>query len=301
MRPGLLLAALIAASPALRAQTPSARSADHHILVGGRQRSFLVDLPPGYDDRQRYPLVIDFHGGGGSPAGARKQTGFSALGARVGVIVVYPAGSGRLNGERLLTWNAETCCAYAQREHIDETEFVRALLDTVQVRYSIDPTRVYATGLSNGGMMAHLVGCRLSDRFAAIAVVSGELTVDCRPAHPVSVLIIHGTADENLPYDGGVGRKALASHNVRPVRYAFETWRSRDRCPDSVRVSVTGSLTHSTWAPCADGTAVELYKITGGGHAWPGGERMSSLLDAPSTALDATQVIWAFFANHPKR
>jgi polyhydroxybutyrate depolymerase len=88
---------------------------------------------------------------------------------------------------------------------------------------------------------------------------------------------------------------------VRPVRYAFETWRSRDRCPDSARVSVTGSLTHSTWAPCADGTAVELYKITGGGHAWPGGERMSSLLDAPSTALDATQVIWAFFANHPKR
>ena len=71
--------------------------------------------------------------------------------------------------------------------------------------------------------MAHLVGCRLSDRFAAIAVVSGELTVDCKPEHPVSVLIIHGTADENLPYDGGVGRKALASHDVRPVRYAVDT------------------------------------------------------------------------------
>jgi len=74
--------------------------------------------------------------------------------------------------------------------------------------------------------MAHLAGCRLSDRFAAIAVVSGELTVDCKPQPPVSVLIIHGTADENLPYDGGVGRKALASHDVRPVRYAADTWRS---------------------------------------------------------------------------
>ena len=150
-------------------------------------------------------------------------------------------------------------------------------------------------------MMAHLVGCRLSDRFAAIAVVSGELTVDCKPEHPVSVLIIHGTADENLPYDGGVGRKALASHDVRPVRYAVDTWRARDHCPDAPRVTVTGVLTHSTWAPCADGATVELYRISGGGHAWPGGERMSALLDEPSTSLDATRVIWAFFATHSKR
>ena len=98
MRRTLLLAALVAASPTLPAQTPSVRSAEHHIVVDGRQRSFLVDLPPGYDDRQRYPLVLDFHGGGGSPASARKQAGFSALGAREGVIVVYPAGSGRLHG-----------------------------------------------------------------------------------------------------------------------------------------------------------------------------------------------------------
>jgi polyhydroxybutyrate depolymerase len=115
------------------------------------------------------------------------------------------------------------------------------------------------------------------------------------------VLIIHGTADENLPYDGGVGRKALASHEVRSVRYAVDTWRSRDHCPDPARVISTGALTHSTWAPCAEGTAVELYRIAGGGHAWPGGERMSSMLDAPSSALDATRVIWAFFASHPKR
>jgi len=144
-------------------------------------------------------------------------------------------------------------------------------------------------------------GWLLSHRFAAIAVVSGELTVDCRPEHPVSVLIIHGTADENLPYDGGLGRKALASHDVRPVRYALDTWRSRDHCPDSASLAVSGSLAQSAWAPCAEGTAVEVYRISGGGHAWPGGERMSPLLDAPSTALEATPVIWAFFASHPKR
>ena len=300
MRPNVLLALGLVAS-SVGAQAPEPRSSEHHIAVGGRQRAYLVDLPPQYDGSRRMPLVLDFHGGAGSPAGARKQTGFSALAAREGVIVVYPAGSGRLGRDRFLTWNTETCCAYAQREHIDETAFVRAVLDTIQAMYSIESKRVYATGLSNGGMMTHLVGCRLSDRFAAIAVVSGELTVDCKPEQPVSVMIIHGTADENLPYDGGVGRKALASHEVRPVRYAVDTWRSHDHCPDSPRVTTIGALTHSTWTPCAEGTAVELYRIAGGGHAWPGGERMSSMLDAPSTAVDATRVIWAFFASHPKR
>lgn len=300
MRRSLFLAAVLGVLTPPNPQGPT-RSLEQHVTVGGRRRSYLLDLPPQYDARRQFPLVLDFHGGGGSPAGARKQSGFSTLAAREGVIVVYPAGSGRLGSDRFLTWNAETCCAYAQRERIDETTFVRAVLDAVQATYSIDPKRVYATGLSNGGMMAHLVGCRLSDRFAAIAVVSGELTVDCKPKAPVSVLIIHGTADANLPYDGGVGRRALASHEVRPVRYAVDTWRSRNRCPDSARVMSAGPLTHSTWAPCAEGTAVELYRIGGGGHAWPGGERMSSMLDAPSTALDATRVIWTFFESHPKR
>lgn len=280
-----------------RAQAPS----QHQIVVGGRERVYLVDLPPGYDGSRRYPLVLEFHGGGGSPNAARKQSGLSTLTARVGAIAVYPAGSGRLSSERLLTWNTETCCGYAQRARIDETAFVRALLDTLEATYSVDPKRVYAIGLSNGGMMAHLVGCRLGDRIAAIAVVSGELTVDCRPERPVSVLIIHGTADHNLPYDGGVGRKALDRHDVRPVSYAVDTWRARDRCPDSSAVRVTGAVTHTVWSPCAGGTAVELYRIEGGGHAWPGGQRMSVVLDAPSTSLDATNVAWEFFERHARR
>ena len=294
--------AIVAFAPcSLSAQVSSRSSTEHHIVVDGRDRTYLVDLPPQYDSRQHYPLVLDFHGGGGSAASARTQSGFSALGAQVGAIVVYPAGSGRLRDDRFLTWNTETCCGYAQRARIDEARFVRALLDTLERTYAIDARRVFATGLSNGGMMAHLVGCRLSDRVAAIAVVSGELTVDCRPARPVSVLIIHGTADENLPYDGGAGRKALSPHEVHPVSYAVDRWRAVDQCRDSARVVVTGGVTHSTRTPCADGTAVELYRIEGGGHAWPGGQRMSRILDAPSTALDATRVAWDFFSSHPRR
>lgn len=291
----LALIALLAPA-VLEAQ---ARSYEGRLRVGGRDRTYLVDLPPGYDGRRPLPLVLVFHGGGGSGAQARAQYGMAEMGRREGFIVVHPNGSGR---GRLLTWNAGTCCAYAQRQRIDEVAFVRALLDTLQAALRIDPARVYAAGMSNGGMMAHQVGCALGGRVAAIGVVAGELTVpDCRPPRPVAVLVIHGTADENLPFEGGVGRKAVARHDARSVAHAVDTWRRLDACPAAPVVTRKGVVTHTRYAPCARGTAVELYAIEGGGHAWPGGERGARFLDRPSGALDATRVLWDFFAAHPAR
>lgn len=246
------------------------------------------------------PLVLDFQGGGGSPSRVRAQTGFSSVAGAAGAIVVYPAGSGPIGNDRLLTWNAGTCCGYAQRENIDEVTFARALLDTLEATYRVDTRRVFATGLSNGGMMTYLVGCRLSDRFAAIAVVSGELTEPCHPARPMSVLIIHGTADENLPYNGGIGQNALDKHDVRPVSYAVDSWRNADRCNGVPVVAKTGNVTHSVWSGCADNTAVELFTIDGGAHSWPGAQRTMRALVAPSDDLDATKIAWNFFLSHPR-
>ncbi len=277
-----------------------ARTEDGRVRVGDRVRTYVVDLPPQYDGRASLPLVIVFHGGGGNAESTRRQTHMSDAAKGKGFIVVYPNGSGRLR-ERLLTWNTGSCCGYARNNNIDDVAFVRAMLDSLQRSYKVDAKRVFATGLSNGGMMSHLVGCALSDRFAAIAPVSGELSVPCSPANPVSVMIIHGTADKNLPYDGGPGERALERHDVKPVSFAVDSWLRFDRCTAKPMVDSTSALVHSTYGMCANATAVELYNIIGGPHAWPMGVKLGPGLDAPSTALDASKVILEFFATHPKR
>lgn len=277
-----LATALMLLAPAV---LPAQGNGMQHVLVDGRERSYLVDLPPDYDGVQARPLVLVFHGGGGSPQYSRRQSKWSELGAREGAIVVYPAGTGRM-GNRLLTWNAGTCCGPARQQRVNEVSFVRALLDTLQSLYRIDRGRVFATGMSNGGMIAHLVACRMADRFAAVAVVSGELTLDdCTPSRPVSVLMIHGTADENLPFNGGVGRNALDRHDVRPVSFATDRWRAVDGCTGPVMDQHLGNVTRRMFTQCASGSAVELRIINGGGHVWP---------------ADAASVGWSFFKAHPR-
>lgn len=298
----LILIALPLLAPAvLRAQ---ARSYEGSLRAGGRERTYLVDLPPQYDGRRALPLVLLFHGGGGSAEQARRQYGMRELARREGFIVVHPDGSGRREN-RLLTWNTGTCCGYARAQGIDEVAFVRALLDSLQATLRIDPARVYAAGMSNGGIMAYLAACALGGRIAAAGVVAGELTVpDCRPPRPVSVVHVHGTADDHLPFGGGPGAASLDPHDTRPVSYAMDTWRRIDRCSAPPSVTRDGAVVHTRYAGCANGTAVELYAIQGGGHAWPGADppRLGRRRrDTPSDALDATRVLWDFFAAHPAR
>src|SRR5204862_6180210 len=150
------------------------------------QRSYEVDVPARAERASALPVVLVFHGGGGSADSVRRQTRMSAKGAAEGFIAVYPQGSGGIAG-RLRTWNAGTCCGRAMQQRVDEVAFVGALLDDLQATVAIDLARVYATGISNGGLMAYEVACALADRVAAIAVVAGEMTAldRCRPSRPV--------------------------------------------------------------------------------------------------------------------
>jgi polyhydroxybutyrate depolymerase len=290
---------LVAGALAAAACGTAAETIERTLRVGARERSYEIDLPARRDSARALPVVIVFHGGGGSADSVRRQTRMSAKGEAEGFIVVYPQGSGGFAG-KLRTWNAGTCCGQAMKDRVDEIAFVAALLDDLQATVAIDRARVYATGISNGGMMAYEVACALADRIAAIAVVAGEMTAldRCRPSRPVPVLVIHGSADRNLPIEGGVGAKALAAHDVRSLASAVDFWRRHDGCGENAQSEVDGAVRRTRYLSCSGSSEVDVLTIEGGGHSWPGGDRLARFLDPPSPALDASAEVWRFFARH---
>lgn len=277
-----------------------------HLKFGGRDRSYQVHVPSG--SAGPMPLVIVMHGGGGSAAATVKMTGFNAEADLEGFIAVYPNGTDHirpllnLTGKPgFLTWNAGTCCGYALENHVDDVGFIRAVVKQVEQDYQIDPRRIYATGISNGGMMAYRLACEAGDLFAAVGIVSGIITdPDCKPAHPVAVIDFHGTADRNIPIDGGVGKKAFIKDDRPPVQDSIDFWVKADDCNTTPRESRQPDLDIKNYGGCRNGTAVRYYIIRNGGHSWPGGDRVSKLLDEPSQAVNATAVMWQFFAAHPE-
>ncbi|MCK9893523.1 PHB depolymerase family esterase [Frankia sp. AgB32] len=244
------------------------------------------------------------HGAGGLAAQVEQQTGLSEVADQAGFLAVYPNGGGRL-GTALLTWNAGTCCGYAHQTGPDDVAFVAALLDQVARDYAVDSRRIYVTGMSNGGMMAYRLGCELADRIAAIAPVSGALdTVTCAPSQPVPVIAFHGTADQKVRYAGGdsslAGLRQGDERADRSVAEAMSFWTRRDGCAATPTRSQQGAVRHDVYGSCASGVAVELYSIEGAGHAWPGGTRPRNEADAPPPAPNASEVMWQFFAAHPR-
>lgn len=272
------------------------------MTVNGR--TYEIHLPGNHAPDSPAAIVIVLHGGGGNAANAERMSGMSTKADKEGFIAVYPNGTpARPNGQ-LLTWNAWRCCGAALDRKVDDVSFIRAVVDDVARRYPVDRKRIYATGLSNGGMLSYRLGCEAGDLFAAIAPVAGALnSYDCTTGPKVSVIAFHGTADKHVLFDGGHPESSFDSH-VRAdnaVAYAMQTWRKRDACEGRDVPERKGSIIHSAWK-CEEGTAVELYAVEGGGHSWPGGQKGLRFgnVDAPTTELSATDAMWEFFKGHPK-
>ncbi len=272
------------------------------LSSGGRERRYLVHVPASYDGRTAVPLVIVLHGGGGNAASAVRMTGFSDKADEEGFIAVYPNGSGRLQ-DRLLTWNAGNCCAYARDQGIDDVGFIRQLIEEMKASYRIDGRRIFATGMSNGGMMSYRLACELSGLIAAVGPVAGAHNVErCAPATPVSVVAFHGTADMNVLFGGGAPRTRLdpTPRIDRSVAYAMDFWTKHNGCSPTPERETADAITTETYGDCRAGRGVTLYIVAGGGHAWPGGERGGPGGDLPTLELSATDAMWDFFAHHPK-
>jgi polyhydroxybutyrate depolymerase len=298
----LILACRLSAQPQAGGTPPplTPGNSTRTLTHSGRERSYIVHVPPAYDSSRPSPVVLVFHGGGGNAENIDKTTHFNKQADEAGFLVVYPNGTGKLK-DTLLTWNGGTCCGYAVENNVDDVGFVRLLLSDLRTVASVDEKRIYATGLSNGGIMSYRLACDAADIFAAVAPVAGTQNyAACSPSGPVSVLHIHGTGDEHLPYDGGAGAKSLAGVDFESVAGSIAFWTSFDRCPAKPVSTQNGSVVHDVYAPCAQDSTVELYTVLGGLHAWPGGEPGWLGGDEPTREFDATQVIWDFFAAHPK-
>jgi polyhydroxybutyrate depolymerase len=268
---------------------------------GGRERSYILYVPPSVDWSRPVPLVFVFHGGTGNARSAANMSGFDSVADANGFLVVYPNGTGRFSDDVLLTWNGGDCCGSARENNVDDVGFVRAMVADLQSRITVDPRRIYAAGMSNGALLSQRLACEAADLIAAIGPVSGTLNfAPCTPARPVSVIEFHGTADEHIPYDGGIGPRSLTRVDFASVPETIGFWTAFDRCASPPQTVSTGDVRHDTWGDCADSAAVELYTIAGGGHAWPGGQKGEPLADQPTASISASELIWQFFAAHPK-
>lgn len=275
---------------------------------GGRTRRYVVHVPPGPPAPR--PVLLAFHGGGGEPWGYQRYAGLDAVADREGFVVVYPAGTGRF-GPRLLTWNAGGCCGYAMDHRVDDVGFAGALLDALAAELPVDGARIYATGHSNGAMMAYRLAAEASERVAAVAPVAGATPLDgFAPAFPVAVLHVHSVDDPRALYAGGLG-PPFPLTRIRSLHQSVESqlarWARRNGCSEQGKVmerrvapegrSDAGhSATRISWSPCESGMEVELWQLSGAGHGWPGGRtRLPERVIGPETqVVDAAEEIWAF-------
>ena len=282
-------------------------SLDHQGLA----RSYLLRVPPAAAANKPLPVVVNFHGGGSNAKTQKWYSRMDATADRGGFIAVYPNGSGGV-GDRFHTWNAGNCCGWAAVNRIDDVGFTLAVLDDLARRMLVDHARVYATGLSNGSMMAYRLAAEASERIAAVAGVAGAMTLPTfAPKLPMPVLHIHSVDDERARYDGGLG-PAFPMTDTRvfhaSVSDMLTKWLEHNRCPAarSAAPAIAGSGADAghtamrfTWSPCRAGSEVILLRLAGPGHVWPGGQRdfLPVLLGTSTAVVDANDEMWRFFSR----
>jgi polyhydroxybutyrate depolymerase len=233
------------------------------IQVGGGNRNYFLHVPSTYDGSKPVPLVVDFHALLGSSMQQRNASPYPDVVDPEGVVMAFPSG---LMGPSGPAWNVGPCCV----ANVDDVAFVRALVAQLSTMACIDPKRVYATGFSMGGGMAHYVACHAADVFAAVAPSSFDLLQEnagnCQPPRPITVISFRGTADQVVPYDGGPSAVVPGM----PVTFlgalgTFEKWAAIDQC--SGAPSAPDGNGCSTHANCQGGVEVVLCTTQGGGQA----------------------------------
>jgi polyhydroxybutyrate depolymerase len=275
------------------------------LAAGGLSRSYVVHVPEGHDQKTPMPLVLALHGATMNGPMMAWFSGLNRKADEAGFIAVYPNGTGRFSS---FTWNGGNCCGLAMKNQVDDVAFINALLDDLMGSYNVDTRRIYATGISNGAVMAYRLASELSDRIAAIAPVSGSMGTEISQLkRPVSVLHFHGTLDEYIPFLGGKGKKSITGTDFWPVDQSILSWVKSNECDENPKIDVLSksgdelTVTRKTHAAGKGGTEVVLVVIEGGGHTWPGMRSPAVTLGKSALNISANELMWAFFEKHPMK
>jgi len=257
--------------------------AHRQLRVTGTDRTYRLYTPPDVEADGPVPLVLALHGSGNTVESLVDASELDTAASAGGFIVAYPEAIG-------LLWNAGFCCTSGRGDPANDVQFLEEVINDVSTVRRIDQTRIYAVGVSAGGIMAYRLACERGDRLAGIGAIAASMLLDdCHPSRPVSVIAIHGTADGIVPYEGG----RIAGGATRPAPAAtavVERWASLVGCPDPRLTEVRGPVTTRAWTGCAGGTRVRLVTVDGGGHNW-----FHPVYGLPNGALHATAAVTEFF------
>lgn len=260
------------------------------IVSGGIYRNFRVYIPVAYTGTAAYPLVFDLHGYTSSASAEQAYSNFMPIADTAHFILVYPNGT-LLSGQPY--WNA------GFGPGVDDVQFISELIDSISATYNIDANSVYSCGMSNGGYMSHTLACTLNNKIAAIASVTGTMATtqyaSCSPGHPVPVMQVSGTADATVYYNGSSGSLAIDTL----VKY----WVTNNNCNPIAafnnvpNINTTDGCTaeHYVYSGGDMGSSVELYKIIGGAHTWPGSP---FIIGTTNQDFKASEKIWIFFRKY---
>ena len=274
----------------------------------GRTRTYRFFKPLPADSTAPAPLILALHGGLGSASQFEANSRLSEFAESNGFYVVYPNGISASNTQPAFqTWNAGDCCGPAARSDVDDVAFIASLIKLMRANYSIDSSRIFAIGHSNGGMLAYKLACELSDQIKGVGIQSASLGMnECKSSIPVKVIHIHGTADTNFPLEGGLG-SGVANVSFRSARFAIDTLVGVNRCnkdPDLVRDDGNSDITVYSWNKCSNSVGIRYITVDGASHAWMGGAAQSSsaqsLVGTPYLKLDSTRALLSFLLSDSK-
>ena len=284
-------------------QTTALGPGDHTrtLMMGEQKRTYLVHVPKGYNPKKPAPVVLALHGMGMTGSMMVWFSGLNKKSDEAGFIVVYPSSAGVAP---FLAWNAGGGKGKTAAGKADDVAFIGKLLDDLGAVVKVDEKRIYACGMSNGGMMCYRLAAELSDRLAAVAPVAGTIAVEeSKPTRPVPIMHFHGTKDTFVPFAMAKG-KTTSVMKLKGVEDSIQTWVKLNGCkekPTTETLSKDGDemkVTRKTYGGGKNGSEVVLVVIEGGGHTWPGMKPPASFMGKSAMNISTNDLMWEFFQKH---